>query len=106
MVMGKRKIFIAGCMWEDEAWIEFDKMVSELGGGKPCQHCYDSEQRKHTRHDGSTWIETIWCCPRIIVATNEGGCNSTGVCLDCVIEAAKDLEGMNDDKKESGGRLP
>jgi hypothetical protein len=83
------KIYIDGCMWEDEAWIEFDTKVSY---SEPCKHCYGHKLEEHTRHGGSTYTRAIWYCPRVIVVTNEGGCNSTGVCLDCVIEAAGDLE--------------
>ena len=47
----------------------------------------------HTRSDGSTFIEKVWNCPAVVVALNEGSYNSTGVCLDCILEAAHKLWG-------------
>lgn len=29
-----------------------------------------------------------WICPRVVVSTNQGGYDCTGVCLDCILEAA------------------
>jgi hypothetical protein len=41
---------------------------------EPCKHCFK---------EGSLTL-----CPRVVVAFNEAGYNSTGVCLDCIVEAA------------------
>lgn len=81
-----------GVMWEDNPWwIVFDRECSEYGG-KPCRHCRDYKTVIHTRsHDSSTYTEGVWICPRLIVVDNEGGCNSTGLCLDCVLEVVKQL---------------
>lgn len=81
-----------GCMWEGGAWeIRFDELCSEYGG-KPCRHCHSQHTVVHERPDRSTYDEVKWTCPRVVVATNEGGHNSTGVCLDCILEAARALD--------------
>lgn len=43
----------------------------------PCKHAhsYKFENEEHT-----------WIIPNVIIAKNEGGCNCTGVCLDCMKE--------------------
>jgi len=85
--------FDVGCMWEGGPWtIELNCECSEYGG-EPCEHCQDVHVKTHVRHhDKSEYIEKVWTCPRVVVATNEGGHDSTGVCLDCILEAAEELE--------------
>lgn len=74
-----------GGMWEySEFEIQFNYNCSSLSGAKPCKHC-------HTIEDDNRFInEKSWVCPKVVIAANEGGYNSTGVCLDCIIEAAKE----------------
>jgi len=80
--------FENGNMWEGGIWnIIIDMECSAYGGGDPCKHCYDFKNVIHTRSDKSTYSEKVWTCPRVIVVENEGGFNSTGLCLDCVLEA-------------------
>lgn len=75
--------FKDGCMWEGGGFsINTDYECSEMGGGKMCQHCHSKETKDKT---------TVWICPKVVIASNEGGYNSTGVCLDCIIEAAQSL---------------
>jgi hypothetical protein len=85
--------FIDGSMWEGNGFsININEQCSENGGGEMCKHCHSKEIKVHTRfHDQSTWEEIVWICPRVVVAENEGGCNTTGVCLDCILEAEKTL---------------
>ena len=83
--------FGKGVMWDDNPWqICFDETVQY--GDVPCKHCHDRNMVKNYRDDGSFWEVDTWVCPRVIVVYNEGGCNSTGLCLDCVLEAVKGLE--------------
>jgi hypothetical protein len=80
-----------GVMWEDNPWrIEFDSVCSS-NGGKPCRHCHGEHEVTHERRDKSTYTTREWICPRVVVAQNEAGNNSTGVCLDCILDAAKTL---------------
>jgi hypothetical protein len=84
--------FKNGCMWEGGSWeIHLNYECSELGGGEPCKHCGPITIKENQRFDDSIWFEKVWICPRIVVAANEGGYNSTGVCLDCILEAAATL---------------
>ena len=86
-------IFEDGCMWEGGDWkIVTDYECSEWGGGLPCKHCYGEEIKASER---------IWFCPSVVIATNEGGYNSTGICLQCIIEAAATLS-ENGVKQEYG----
>jgi hypothetical protein len=85
--------FREGDMWEGYGWrIEFDRSCSEYGGGEPCRHCHSEETITRTRSwNGTTYTERVWICPRVVIGANEGGCNSTGLCLDCILEAAATL---------------
>jgi hypothetical protein len=85
-------------MWDEPGWeihadvevCEFHDVERHLGvlaeSSRPCHHCVSTIADK-----GSQKILT-WICPRVVIATNEGGYNTTGVCLDCILEAACDLE--------------
>ncbi len=69
-----------GGMWDDSEWeIQSNARVA-VSGIIPCPHCHTPHQDEH----GNNCI----ICPRVVVAKNEGGHNSTGVCVDCIIEAA------------------
>lgn len=89
--MNKGKQFDSGCMWEGPEW--FIKENEECSGYSsiPCKHCYGDHQNVGTSIDGSTFEERVWVCPRVVVAYNEGGYASTGVCLDCILDAAAEL---------------
>lgn len=86
----EKHVFAKGGMWEFEDWeIALDCECSQYGGSKPCEHCHSERDKVHTRSiDDSQYVERVWICPRVVIARNEGGCNSTGVCLDCILEAA------------------
>lgn len=82
--------FQEGCMWEDGWRIENNSKCSEFGGGQPCKHCHSIERIVHIRRGGdSQYIEGTWICPRVAIAFNEGGNNSTGICIDCILEAVE-----------------
>lgn len=88
MVMKTYK-FESGCMWEGNPWeIVTNYVCSEYGGGEPCKHCHSKTDKVLTRADGTKYIKPEWICPRTVIAKNEGGYNTTGVCLDCILEAA------------------
>jgi len=80
--------FEDGCMWEGGYWeVEINRRCNEFGGGVPCKHCHSECFDVRKRYDGSKYKVKQWICPRVVIATNEGGYNSTGVCLDCILEA-------------------
>jgi len=91
--------FTEGCLWEGYPWkirynYEFcDSAESET---PPCRHCHSHRVESETRHDDDTGEEweiqdVYWTCPAVVVAYNEGGYNSTGVCLQCILEAAQTI---------------
>ena len=86
------KVFSVGGMWEFSEWkIIFDYNVQEWPNIIPCKHCYNKHNQVNLRSDGSSYIDKVFVCPRLIYIENEGGCNSTGLCLDCVLEVAQTL---------------
>lgn len=81
--------FNEGVMWEDNPFkIEINHECSEYGGSD-CKHCHSHNGKIHTRSDGTTYTEKVWICPAVVVVNNEGGFNSTGLCLDCLLEAVR-----------------
>lgn len=84
-----------GGMWEFPEWeVEFDYECSSYGipTSERCKHCREITKKEHKRSDGSKFYEDTWICPRVVVARNEGGYNSTGVCLDCILDYAAPKE--------------
>ena len=85
--------FESGCMWERYPWqLSFDNVVREEEDTAPCPHCVDQHIHLHTRYDKSTYEYVVWICPRVVVAYNEGACNTTGMCLDCILAAAQSIK--------------
>lgn len=85
------KKFLIGGMWEDYEWeIHFNEPVTHADK-RSYPHCKEPFIYRRKRSDGSHFDTVIAICPRVIVARNEGGYNTTGVCLDCVLEATKGL---------------
>ena len=79
-----------GGMWEGYWEIIDNVKCSENGGGEPCKHCKNIRAEERTnKPSGMKYYVTVWDCPYIVVANNEGSFNSTGVCLDCIIELAE-----------------
>lgn len=77
---------IEGALWEEYPWeLRFD-FISEVEYLRPCKHCSDVWEEERTIFKYTNTVE-VTKCPRVIVAWNEGKYNSTGVCLDCVLEA-------------------
>ena len=83
--------FDEGALWEDYPFeiktgdiIESDK--------QPCKHCsLIGEETKYSYDKTYNWIERKWKCPTVVILLNEGGYNSTGLCLDCLLGAVKKL---------------
>lgn len=86
--------FEKGAMWEEyPIQIHFDEEVTRWRkDDQPCKHCHSQTEVINKRHDGSTYENYTWICPIVIQAHNEGDCNSTGVCYDCIKEAMISIE--------------
>ena len=93
--MGKEIKFENGGIWEEYQWtIRFDyEHVYNSKEKIPCKHCLDEREIVKTRWSGEKYTRKACTVPRVVVARNEGGFNSTGVCLDCILEAAASIEG-------------
>jgi len=82
--------FPEGGMWEHAQWELWEEVECSASGGQhPCRHCHSERKEGKLLPNGnpaspSDWT---WICPRVVVAYNEGGCNTTGVCADCIVEA-------------------
>lgn len=74
----REETFNEGVMWEANPWTIALNYTCSGYGGSPCRHCHSHKQ---------VGKEKFRICPRIIIVKNEGGCNSTGLCLDCVLDA-------------------
>ncbi len=85
------KEFPEGCLWEDIGPWTLITNCEVQGGEQPCRHCHSPRSKEFKRpYDGSTYSRKFWTCPYVVMAENEGGHNSTGVCLNCIIEAVKE----------------
>jgi hypothetical protein len=81
-----------GGVWEYNWWeIYHNYRVTDTYHMKPCKHCFDFATIKCQSFDGTKYEEESWVCPRVVVAYNEGGHNTTGVCMDCIAEEFKNL---------------
>lgn len=83
-----------GALWEDGVNLCLDYLLLKDHGtpldDPPCPHCKYIETFHFAGyvHD-QAWSENAYICPRVVVSYNEGGHATTGVCLDCLIEATK-----------------
>ena len=88
---------LVGCLWEGGWDLHANVVVCEKE--QPCPHCHSrTEEVEYSYDKKHSWIHVCWTCPRVVVAWNEGGCCSTGICYDCILEYAKQNEA-----KENGG---
>ncbi len=84
--------FKHGCMWEGGPFfISVESEITDTDGGEMCKHCHSRKVTIETTAYGLKYKKVKWICPRVVIASNEGGHNTTGVCLDCILEAAKTL---------------
>lgn len=76
--------FSEGGMWEEREWtIEVNEPIRK---SNICKHCTKMSV-DNPRYD--KFLST-WLCPFVVVGINEGGHNSTGICLQCILEAVDD----------------
>jgi hypothetical protein len=75
-----------GGVWEENnIEVKYDHPIYDAENCN-CPHLGEKYIERVFRSDGSYFDNIYANCPRVIVALNEGGYNSTGVCLDCVLE--------------------
>ena len=97
--------FDKGSMWENYPWaVEFNVKVSvypDLPAQTICGHCHSPFVEVTARPNGSTFDSHYIICPRVVVARNEAGYSSTGVCLDCILEATANLPAVASMKEQN-----
>jgi len=78
-----------GKMWYYNNFnIEMDKEVST----KLCNHCIGPFTKVlHDYRTGEEYEYTYYICPRVVNAY-DADCSSTSTCLDCILEAAHNLD--------------
>jgi hypothetical protein len=91
-----------GGIWEFAEW-RIQLMNHQTSGNDRCRHCIplkrgDAGWRgpEESGRDPDRWRESDengqFLVPRVVVGTNEGGYNSAGICLDCILAVAKRLD--------------
>lgn len=81
---------INGGIWEEkEITIGKNYILHHLAD--PCEHTKLLEEVEVTYFNNISYKEKIYIIPYVIIAENEGGYNSTGICLDCVLEYAEKI---------------
>ena len=81
--------FTINCgLWEEK---ECEVITNYVDSYSSCEK--HSEKIAEVTYTWKTWsgdectrTEVFYKTPRILIAKNEGGCNSTGVCVDCIIK--------------------
>ncbi len=77
------RVFQSGGVWEENDWKIAFSENRDLKGA--CKHAIPTEDKEEGYYNPQCIV------PRVVVGTNEGGYNGTGICLDCIVEAAKTL---------------
>ena len=74
-----------GGLWEEEIKIAYDYPIYEADKSN-CPHLGPKYiVRNYFINDN--YFDRIYAnCPRVILAKNKSGCNSTCVCLDCILK--------------------
>ena len=101
--------FKSGGVWEDKEWsieTNYEQQLYEHDN-IPCKHCGPSYTKKNLTHvyeletgkySEYYKTETYYRIPAVVIGVNEGGYNSTGICLDCILEAAAGLPRLHETK--------
>lgn len=85
--------FLIGGIWEFPDWTIQTDYILENNEHSPCNHCIWSE-------DGT------WIIPFVVIATNEGGYCTTGVCLQCIVEQGEKIINESIQKRRANLTIP
>jgi hypothetical protein len=89
---GENMYFHEGVMWEDNPFsIEINYTCSDRNDKPPCKHCFDYRDEVYTSCNVS-YTRKVWTNPMVVIVENEGGCNSTGLCVQCLLEAVEEMK--------------
>lgn len=73
-------------LWDDrevEVHTDYDHQVWSDEDDPPCSHAHS---RREIPLGDKIKPSIHYTVPRVLIAANEGGYNSTGVCVDCLLE--------------------
>ena len=76
-----------GCMWATKWELVLDCPCSDFSG-HICKHCF--HKRKEPLHKPGDFKYT-WLCPMVLVTYTDGGCVSTGLCVQCINEITSQI---------------
>lgn len=89
-VYKKKVAFPIGGMWEYSNWdVHVDAVITVWADTVPCKHCHSPSTITHAN---PTYTQEQCICPFVVVAENEARFNSTGVCMQCIVEAYQSLD--------------
>lgn len=81
------QVFHVGGMDGNSTWqLRTEVNCTTFDTPKPCKHCHSMEA-----DFGGEKPLLSWICPRVVFSFR-GHFSSTGVCLDCILEAVKESE--------------
>lgn len=88
--------FPIGGLWEDQDFtlkLNFH-YSSYCTSYVPCEHATEIETSLHEYYyNRPPEVVRNWIVPRVVIGMNEGGYNSVGICVDCIMKALKQFEG-------------
>lgn len=78
-----------GGLWDNSTFTIERDYAHEIhkNDPQPCPHAHSP--RPSALPHSTNYM--VWTIPRVVIVENEGGHNSTGVCLDCVLVAAASI---------------
>jgi hypothetical protein len=79
-------------IWEEKECTYIRNSLCSGSYNKFCKHAKLEKIIKKFHPDGQEFTEPYYLFPRVLVAINEGGHNSTGVCLDCLDEELEKIK--------------
>lgn len=81
-----------GGMWEESEWKILFNTEIDAEGITPCKHAGPVYTSSNPNAFGGFYMTSHFRVPRVVVVRNEAGFNSTGACLDCILDAAEALK--------------
>lgn len=80
----------SGGYCEFPGWAIVENSIEYCTPADACKHATAIARVTHTTYpDKSKFTMEYVVVPRVVQAFNEGGCNSTTVCVDCILDAIK-----------------
>jgi hypothetical protein len=97
--------FKQGAVWEDYGFSILTDYLHTYNENdlSACVHAHSFCDEEHTAYGGKKYTTRSWIVPRVAKAWNEAGYCTTGICVDCILEALIKL-GDENKVKYTGAR--